>query len=156
MHHLIRLIPVVALALAFAIHPVAAQSSADLTVTMAPSQKHLRFQESMTVTITVTNLGPDPATGVRLSTGESDSINTGAIVCPDGTVHEFGGTCEIGFLGAGESVTATWTVSACCQCCPKRLGVISASVSGDAVTMDPNPDNNRARVETRFVGKFPF
>jgi hypothetical protein len=156
MHYLPRLIPVIALALAFAVHPVAAQSRADLAVTMAPSAKHLRFQQSMTVTITVTNLGPETATGVRLSTGESDSINPGRIVCPDGTVSEFGGVCEIGTLAAGESVTATWTVTACCTCCPKRIGVITASVSGDAATEDPNPDNNLARVETGFIGKFPF
>ena len=157
MHHLPRLIPVVVLtlALAFAVHPVAAQSSADLAVTMVPSQKHLRFQQSMTVTITVTNLGPDTATGVRLSTGESDSINPGRIVCPDGTVREFEGFCEIGSLGPGESVTATWTVIACCTCCPERVGVITASVSDDTATEDPNPDNNNARVETRFTGKFP-
>jgi hypothetical protein len=155
MQYLPRLISVVALvaAFAFAVHPVAAQSSADLAVSMTPGKKHLRFQQSMEVTITVTNLGPDAATGVRLDTGESDSINPGSLVCPDGVVNE---PCEIGPLTAGQSVTSTWTVSACCSCCPNKRGVITAAAFADQDTIDPNPDNNAARLEIGFTGKFPF
>lgn len=151
-HHLPRLIPVVVLALAVVVHPVAAQSSADLAITMVPSETHLRFRESMTVTITVTNLGPDPATGVRLETGESDSIDPGAVSCDEG-----GGPCEIDSLDAGESVTATWTVTALGNCCSEKRGrgLIIASVFGDAATVDPNLDNNATRLQIKFIGPFP-
>ena len=53
-------------------------------------------------------------------------------------------------------MTATWTVSACCSCCPKKRGVITAAVFPNQDTIDPNPDNNEARLEIRFIGKFPF
>lgn len=133
-----------------------AVGSADLAVTMTPDAKHLRFQQSMTIEITVTNLGPDTATGVWLATGESDSINPGPIVCADGTIPQPGDICPTITLAPGEVVTYSWTVTACCTCCPNRVGVTTAIVLRDEATLDPYPDNNFARVETRFIGKFPF
>ena len=159
-HHPARpaavLAAVLALALVsgLAVRPAAAQAAADLAVTAAPSKKHLKFGASMTVTITVTNLGPDPATGVTLGAVVSDSLNPGPLVCPDGTVAEFG-PCELGTLAPGASATATLTVIACCACCPEGVGVAIAGVDHDAGTADPNGENNAARVDFKITGRAP-
>jgi hypothetical protein len=140
---------------ALALQTARAAGTADLAITMVPSKKHLRYQQSMTNTITVTNLGPDTATGVTIATGESDSINPGSLVCADGTEVPNWEICPTITLAPGQSATYTWTVTACCTCCPDRVGITTASVRHDEATLDPNPDNDFAQVETRFTGRFP-
>src|SRR3954454_15224696 len=53
--------------------PVAAAGTADLAVTMVGNKKRLKYGKTLTLTATVTNLGPDVATGVTLGLGVSDS-----------------------------------------------------------------------------------
>lgn len=132
-----------------------AAGTADLSITMTAGAKHLRYQQEMTNTIVVTNLGPGTATGVWISTGESDSINPGPMVCPDGTEVEVWELCAPITLAPGESATYLWTVTACCSCCPDRVGVTTATVRHDEFTLDPNDSNDFTRVDTRFIGKFP-
>ena len=135
--------------------PARAAGTADLAITMTPGKKHLQYQKSMHNTITVTNLGPDTATGVTISTNASDSINPGQIVCADGTVVQNYEICPPITLAGGESATYTWTVTACCSCCPEGAGITTVTVRHDDATLDPNPDNDFARVDTPFKGRFP-
>ncbi len=132
-----------------------AAGTADLAITMTPGKKHLHYQQSMRNTITVSNLGPDTATGVTIAINESDSINPGPIVCADGTEIQNWEICPPITLAAGESATYTWTVTACCSCCPDGVGVTTATVRHDDATLDPNPDNDFARVDTPYKGRFP-
>jgi hypothetical protein len=132
-----------------------AAGTADLSITMTPGKKHLHYQQSMRNTITVSNLGPDTATGVTIATNESDSINPGVIVCADGTEAQPWEICPPITLAANESATYTWTVTACCFCCPDLVGVTTAAVRHDDATLDPNPANDFAQVNTPFKGKFP-
>jgi hypothetical protein len=140
-----------------AIQPAQAQSlvTADLSITMTAGAKHLRYLEETTNTIVVTNLGPDTATGVWLSTNVSDSLNPGDIVCADGTTIPNYELCGPVTLSPGQTATYLMTVLACCTCCPNRVGISTATVHEDEFTLDPNLDNNFTRVDTRFTGKFP-
>jgi hypothetical protein len=137
---------------AFAPHPAAAAGTADLRVTMEGEKKQLKFGNTMTFTVTVTNLGPDRATGVVLHIGVSDSFGDLGATCPDGSTSTI---CDLGSLEAGASVTVPFRAFACCACCPERLGVAIASVSHDADTVDPVAENNSVRTETKLVGKAP-
>jgi hypothetical protein len=139
---------------ALAPEPASAADTADLAVSMVGDHKVLRFGETMTFAITVTNLGPEDAAGVLLGFGTSDSYQNFGVTCPDGSVSTF---CELGTLASGDSVTAHATVlAASYSCCPdRRLGVAVASVSHDAATLDPVAANDEARVETKLAGKGP-
>lgn len=130
--------------------PAAAAGTADLGITVRTSAKVLRFGDTVTFTITATNLGPDAATGVRVGLGTSDSLANFGGTCPDGTVSNM---CDLGTLDAGAMVTVQIQAMACCKCCPDRLGVAVADVSNAAETVDPNPANNTVRVEIKLVGK---
>jgi hypothetical protein len=140
---------------ALALQTARAAGTADLAITMTPGKKHLTYQKSMTNTIVVTNLGPDIATGVTITTNVSDSLNPGSIVCADGTEVPNWEICPPITLLPGQSATYTWMVTACCTCCPDRVGVASAGVLHDAATVDLEPVNDFVQVETPFKGRFP-
>ena len=133
-----------------------ALGSADVAVTMVAAKKSVPYGRPVRFTITVTNLGPDPTTGVSLGVGVSDSYQSGPLTCPDGTVAD-GGFCTLDTLAPGASVRASYVATASNSCCPENLGVAVASVSSlSADAADPNSDNNQARVETPFRGKPRF
>lgn len=134
-------------------HPVVAAGTADLAVTMVGNAKRLKFGETITFTVTVTNLGPDAATGVTLGFGTSDSYHNFGGTCPDGTVSTI---CTLGTLAPGASVTLSFQAMAANVCCPARVGVATASVSHDAETIDPVSANDSVRLETKLGGKTLF
>ena len=138
---------------ALALHPAKAATTADLAISLVPARKNLKFGETMSYTVTVTNFGPETATGVTTGVGVSDSLANFGAQCPDGTVSTF---CTLGTLAPGTAISFLYFVGACCTCCPDRLGVAVASVSHDADTVDPIDANNSVRVETKLVGKAPF
>jgi hypothetical protein len=131
-----------------------ALGSADVAVAMVAAKKIAKYGQPVTFTITVTNLGPDPTTGVSLGVGVSDSYeNTGPLICPDGNPAD-GGFCALATLAPGTSVTASYVAIARNTCCPEDLGVAVASVNSETIdASDPVASNNEARVETPFKGK---
>jgi hypothetical protein len=132
--------------------PAVAAGTADLGVTMVGDRKVLKFGDTITLTATVKNLGPDAATGVVLGIGTSDSYANFGGTCPDGTSSNI---CTVGTLAPGASVTMSIRAKALPVCCPDRIGVANASVSHDADTIDPVSDNDSVIIETKFVGKVP-
>jgi uncharacterized repeat protein (TIGR01451 family) len=124
---------------------VSAGSSADLSVTKTGSPNPVQVLANLTYTITITNQGPSPATGVQLTdvlpnvTVVSATLTQGSC---DGTSTV---TCSIGALDVGSSATVTIVVQ------PQAIGDISntATVMGDQP--DPNPDNNSATAVTSVV-----
>jgi Domain of unknown function DUF11 len=136
------------------LQPVYAAGTADLSVSMVAEKKSLKFGDSMTLTATTTNNGPDVATGVELRLGVSDSFANFGGACPDGSVSNF---CEIGTLPPGASATVEFKVGAiCCNCCPEFVGMADASVVHDAEIADPVSTNDSVSIETRLKGKPPF
>jgi hypothetical protein len=133
--------------------PVAAAGTAGLAVTMVGDAQRLKFGDTITFTVTVTNLGPEVATGVTLGVGTSDSYANFGGTCPDESASSI---CDLGTLEPGASVTLLFRAMASNDCCPKRLGVAVASVSHDTDTLDPVSSNDAVIVETRFTGKAPF
>jgi hypothetical protein len=145
-----------ALLLAFPVlmpRPVQAAATADLSVSLVAAKKSLKFGDSMVLTATATNNGPDVATGVTLHLGVSDSFADFGGTCPDGSISSF---CDIGTLQVGASVTVHFNVGACCECCPDHIGVAIVTVGHDADTVDPISANDSFRTETRLKGKPPF
>jgi hypothetical protein len=138
---------------ALAPHPAVAANTADLAISMVGDQKHLKFGETMTFTVTVQNLGPEAATGVTVGVGVSDSFANFGGHCPDGTVSTF---CDLGTLAPGTEITYLYFVMACCTCCTDRVGVAVANGNHGADTVDPVDTNNSVRVETKLVGRAPF
>src|SRR5215213_1622436 len=140
--------------LALAPGAATALGSADVAVAMVAAKKIAKYGQPVTFTITVTNLGPDPTTGVSLGVGVSDSYeNTGPLTCPDGNPAD-GGFCTLATLTPGASVLASYVAIARNTCCPEDLGVAVASVNSETIdASDPVSSNNESRVETPFKGK---
>ena len=136
--------------LALAAHPAIATSTADLAVTMVGDTKDLTSGNTITFAVTVTNHGPDVATGVSVDVGVSDSYVDFGGTCPDDSVASF---CDLGELAPGSSVTVLYRLGVRYACSPDRLGVAVASVAHDAETVDPISANDFVRTETKFGGK---
>ena len=115
----------------------------DLAVTKVDSSDPSRAGRDLTYTLTVTNAGPNPATGVTVTdtlpaglSARSSSASQGS--CSGTTTV----TCALGDLANGASATVTIVIR------PTAAGTITntASVSGNQP--DPNSANNTATQDT--------
>jgi uncharacterized repeat protein (TIGR01451 family) len=106
--------------------------------------------ETVTYAITLTNLGPDTATGAVLTASTPDQFNFRSLTCSEPSFCGSGGE-----LAPGATVTATLVDDVCCF--PKEMSrktSVTAQVTPTAT--DPNPENNIASVVTRIVGPHGF
>jgi len=135
---------------------VAAQEpkSADLALSMTGPTR-IKSTDDFAYTITVTNLGPGPATDLHISGGGGDWFNPVSLRCHDNGSSSTAG-CDPNDLAAGSSVTATYTVNVCCLVRNEdRHAWLDARV-GDrfGVEMnDPNLDNNYASLDAFIIGR---
>ncbi len=119
--------------------------TADLVITNIDAPDPVASDGNVTYTLTVTNNGPDPASGVTLvdslpaSASFVSSQADGACSYDDGT-HVV--TCQLGDLGVEADATVTIVVQAA------QLGRMTNSASGTAAQSDPNPANNLATAST--------
>jgi uncharacterized repeat protein (TIGR01451 family) len=121
-----------------------AQSGADLEARI-DGKRAVRLGNTITYTITGTNVGDATATGVQLMGWVPDWFNFVSVDCLGGVPGEIWG-CAYPDLAPGERVQMTITVEACC---PEphmfELGWASA-------TNDVNVENNEDRIKVVFTG----
>jgi uncharacterized repeat protein (TIGR01451 family) len=114
---------------------------ADLRITKSDAPDPVVAGQVLTYTLTVTNNGPDGASGVTLTDTlpaavTFQSASTGCTQA-SGTV-----TCNIGTLANGASATVQITVT------PQSAGNITNTASVSAIEADPSTANNTASADT--------
>ena len=123
----------------FFVSNTAFAASADLVTNQNVSPIQGPAGGTFTYTLTTTNAGPDPATGVSIT----DTLPSGAqfvsVTSSAGTCNQSGGvvTCSLPDISAGSSgVTTTIDVIL------PTDGVYTNTLSGTTTATDPNPSNN--------------
>ena len=115
-------------------------SGADLSITMSDSPDPVTVGSDVTYTLSVTNSGPNDATGVTLT----DTPPASASATPSqGTCSGTGPvSCDLGSLVSGASATVAITVT------PTAAGTITNGANVSANESDPLPGNNSASEST--------
>ena len=88
-----------------------APQRADLTLTMVESSEPVEQGTPLTYTLTVTNNGPDPATGVTVSDTVSPRFRVKSVSASQGTCQKAPVVCQVGNLNPGSQTTITLTGS---------------------------------------------
>ena len=134
--------------------PAAAQGIADLKLTKVADKKHVRIGENVTYTITLTNLGPDTATGVVFGDPLPDPLNLASFTCSQGTISG-GSFCAVESVPSGASVTATLVATPITNPAKSERRFSNTAFISESATPDPNSNNNSATVRTHIIGKTP-
>ena len=119
----------------------------DISVTKTDDADPVDVGDNITYTVTVSNNGPDDATGVSLMDTLPASVNFVSATPSQGMCAEAGGlvTCNLGALANGNSATITIVVTTTAN----ALITNTATVTADGA--DTNPANNQAS-QTTSVG----
>lgn len=134
----------------------ATQADSDVSVSMTADQSTLRFGQSITYTITMTNLGPGDATFVDVAFAMPEALQALAINCDLG-ISPDGPFCEYSSLPSGATVVST-LVATPRTGAPLHMRLMTASASvlfEEAESLDPNTANNSAFVRTKLIGRLP-
>jgi hypothetical protein len=130
--------------------------SADLSLTaswIGGGPPKARLGETFGLAVTVTNLGPETAVGVLISTSESDQFNFASATCSDVLLCAQPGVPPPAGIELAPKATATgtfrWTVSSVRKGESRTANV---TVTVEASTPDPNPDGNTVDTIIRIVG----
>jgi uncharacterized repeat protein (TIGR01451 family) len=119
---------------------------ADLSVAKHGSSNTVRVGAPLTYTVTITDNGPVPASGVLLTDTLPGSVNLNTAVSSQGSCS---GTiiviCNLGSLASGSNVTVTVAVTTA------ATGVITNTVTVTANEFDPVLANNTASETTVVV-----
>jgi uncharacterized repeat protein (TIGR01451 family) len=116
-------------------------ATADLSVTKTDDPDPVTAGSNLTYTVTVTNNGPDAATGVTLT----DTLPTGVtFVSATSPCTQVSGvvTCDLGSLASGADATVEIVVT------PTEAGEISNGVAVTGNESDPDTANNSAEAVT--------
>jgi uncharacterized repeat protein (TIGR01451 family) len=120
-------------------------AAADLSVTKTDAPDPAHVGQPLVYTVTVTNNGPQEATGVTAVDTLPRNTGSGMVSTTKGTcsIRKSQVNCSIGTMASGESVVITITVK------PTRKGTITNSVTVSATSPpDPNTANNTATATT--------
>src|SRR5262249_35626795 len=128
---------------AFSPSAVGVPPSADLAVSVSDSSDPDVIGTGFADTMTVTNNGPDPATGVYLQYALSAGLSLKSV----SGANCDGATCVLGDMKSGEQAQLVLYVYG------TKTGVVSAAASVASQTADPNPDNDRASEQTTIVDR---
>jgi uncharacterized repeat protein (TIGR01451 family) len=101
----------------------------------------------LTYTLTIGNLGPNPAQGVHLSYILPESVLFNSEQTSQGSCAGQGAfSCDLGTINSGKSATVTVRVI------PTQPGSIVLTAIAASVSYDPVPTNNQASVTTTVTG----
>ena len=127
--------------------PFPPTAAADLSVTLADSADPANVRTQYNYTVSVTNSGPDTATGVTTLTkltGAKFVSSSAPCVVVKG---ENGGIrCDFGEMVSGATATVTLTVAA-----GTKPGTATASSTVSSTSSDPDAGNNTATESTTVV-----
>ena len=118
-------------------------STSDLTVRVVSAPKHVRDCEVFEVTFAVTNLGPDPVSGLNIGINVPDAFS------------------EIDLLESPDSLavdetanfTAVVQVTSFNKNEPRLAWVLTRVFPAPDFRMDPNLENNSAEASIRIIGR---
>jgi uncharacterized repeat protein (TIGR01451 family) len=119
--------------------------SSDVSIDITGAPDPVAAGQNLVYTITVTNNGPNPATGVSVVDVLPASLNFVSSLPSQGASSEVGGvvTTAFGSLAVGASATVSITV----QATVGSVGVITNSASVSSTTIDPISNNDSASVD---------
>ena len=137
--------------LAVVVPSAMAQGTADLSIAKSADTTKVTLGENVTYTITVTNLGPDVATGVLFGDAVPDLLNLVSFSCSEGAVVDT--FCLVDSLSSAATVTATLVATPVSVCKRSENRTITDTSTVVASTADPDSSNNTASVSVRFIGK---
>ena len=156
-HYIVAMIGILALILSLGNsgQALAAQNTADLSISMVADKSRVKIGENIVYTVTATNLGPNDALFVGVYHGLPDQLNFVSLTCAGG-ISSSGAFCEYPILTPGASVVSTLIVT------PRpdlrnyerkslTATAVLSSQTGD--TVDPNSSNNLASVTIKLIGK---
>jgi uncharacterized repeat protein (TIGR01451 family) len=125
-----------------------AQEAADLQLTKTADRKTVKIGETVTYTITLTNLGPGLATDIVFGDPLPDQLNLVGSTC--GAISAF---CTVTSLPPGASATLTVVATPITNPAQSERRVRNCAFISEAGSTDPNPDNDIACVTIRIVGR---
>ena len=139
----------VMLLIGLGVERAAGQEHADLQVTKVASSKTVRVGETVTYTVTLTNLGPGVATGVVFGDPLPDQLNLVSSTC--GAVSAF---CTVESLPSGASSTLTIVATPITNLArnERRISNTAFVVVDESTTTDPDLSNNQASTIVRVAG----
>ena len=126
---------------------VTAQETADLQITKVASSKTVRVGETITYTVTLTNLGPGVATSVVFGDSLPDQLNLVSSTC--GAVSAF---CTVQSLPSGASATLTIVATPITNLARNERRISNTAFVAESATTDPDPSNNQASTIVQVVG----
>ena len=130
---------------------VTAQETADLQITKVASSKTVRVGETVTYTVTLTNLGPGVATGIRFGDPLPDQLNLVDSICDAVVDSSF---CTVESLPSGTSATLTIVTTPITNAARNERRISNTAFIADfGTTIDPNPSNDQASTIVRLVGQ---
>jgi uncharacterized repeat protein (TIGR01451 family) len=137
----------VMLLIAVGVERAAAQETADLQLTKVASSKTVRVGETITYTVTLTNLGPGVATGVVFGDSLPDQLNLVSSTCGEPSAF-----CTVESLPSGASVTLTIVATPITNAARNERRISNTAFIEQFATPDPDLTNNQASTLVRLVG----
>lgn len=123
------------------------QEIADLQITKVAAQKTVRVGETVTYTVTLTNLGPGLAAGVVFGDPLPDQLNLVSSTC--GAVSAF---CTVESLPSGASTTLTIVATPIPNLARGERRITNIAFVSQSQSSDPDPSNDQASTTVRVVG----